>query len=136
MRLVVLLCLCLCLSGGLSAVRANETDQVQRGERGVRSHLKGQAAEGFRPSVVLARLRSEGTEALEGAAVGAAPATDVLRKFERLGNLQVIRIPDGESPDHFVRRLMRSGRYAFVEPDRLTRPHRLPSDPEFTSGVQ
>jgi hypothetical protein len=134
MRLVVLLCLC--LSSGLLAVRANETDQVQRGERGVRSHLKGQAAEGFRPSVVLARLRSEGTEALEGAAVGAAPATDVLRKFERLGNLQVIRIPDGESPDHFVRRLMRSGRYAFVEPDRLTRPHRLPSDPEFTSGVQ
>lgn len=90
----------------------------------------------FQPSVVLARPRSGEAPPSRAMRVDGLGALAVVRQYEQFGGLQVIRVPEGESPEAFVQRLRASGRYAYVEKDQLTVAHRVPNDPEFSSGAQ
>jgi len=73
--------------------------------------------QGYRNDVVLAqplaarRATADAEEAAEGSVVR--------MKFELIGGLRVIAVGAGETPQAAASRLMATGRYAFVEVDRL-----------------
>ncbi|HEY5227807.1 MAG TPA: hypothetical protein VIJ19_04655, partial [Opitutaceae bacterium] len=54
-------------------------------------------------------------------------------QFERFGHVRVIGLPPGESVRDAVARLRATGRYAYVEPDYLRHPTKVPNDTQFSS---
>jgi outer membrane protein assembly factor BamB len=88
-----------------------------------------EVAQGYRDGVVivkpLARHRGsiDATEAREG--------RRLRERFARLGEVRVVESASGETTDEAVARLRASGRYEFVEPDRIVRALATPNDPSF-----
>jgi outer membrane protein assembly factor BamB len=86
-------------------------------------------AQGFSNATVLARPRDS-----DDAAASAAEVRDgiaVRQRFPRFGNLRVLRVPAGETVGQMISRLRATGRYAYVEPDRLIHAHAQPNDTSF-----
>ena len=61
--------------------------------------------------------------------------TRVLRHFPRLGNLQVLELPEGDSVPGAVARYEQSGLVEFAEPDYRVSAAMLPDDPRFLDGT-
>lgn len=83
-------------------------------------------AQGYLDTVVLAkpleahRATADAAEAREG--------RRLRRKFDRIGDLRVLELAAGENVPQAIARLRASGRYEYVEPDHLMRPHVVPND--------
>jgi subtilisin family serine protease len=60
---------------------------------------------------------------------------EVLRTFESIGHLQVLRVPDGETVPGIIARYQRSGLVEFAEPDFTGRVFATPNDPKFMDGT-
>jgi subtilisin family serine protease len=70
------------------------------------------------------------------AAFHAAHGARVARTFSRLGGVEVISLPPGETVAGLVAQYQRSGLVAFAEPDYLVYPDAtLPNDPKFVDGT-
>jgi subtilisin family serine protease len=66
----------------------------------------------------------------------AAHGTKVLRTFERMGGLQVMSVPAGETVPGLVAKYAQSGLVEFAEPDYTAQiAATLPNDPYFTNGL-
>jgi subtilisin family serine protease len=66
----------------------------------------------------------------------AARGARVLRTFERLGGLQVVSVPAGETVPGLVAKYAQSGLVEFAEPDYTAQiSATLPNDPYFTNGL-
>jgi len=60
----------------------------------------------------------------------------VLRTFERMGNLQILEVPAGETAEHLVALYQRSGLVEFAEPDYTGQLFSTtPNDPRFLDGT-
>ena len=87
--------------------------------------------QGYRDSVVLAKPRAshramvDAAEAFEG--------MQVRQKFDRIGDLRVLELKVGETVPDAIARLRASGRYEYVETDRLIHKTITPNDPSFTT---
>jgi hypothetical protein len=65
-----------------------------------------------------------------------AHGAKVLRSFERMGGLQIISVPTGETVPDLVAKYAHSGLVEFAEPDYTARvAATLPNDPYFTNGL-
>ena len=66
----------------------------------------------------------------------AALKVDVLRTFEGIGNLQLLRVPDGETVPGLTTRYQQSGLVEFAEPDFLVQAAATtPNDPKYLDGT-
>ncbi len=102
-----------------------------------------QAATPPAPSPFTARERTQGYRdhlilakplARHRATVDASEARERVRlreKFARFGELRVIALDRADDADRAIARLRASGRYEFVERDRLLRTAAIPNDPAF-----
>ena len=60
----------------------------------------------------------------------------VLRQFERMGGLQIISVPAGETVPNLIAEYAQSGLVEFAEPDYTAQvAATLPNDPYFTNGL-
>jgi subtilisin family serine protease/outer membrane protein assembly factor BamB len=100
---------------GLSA----QTEQFTAKER----------AQGYRDRVLLAKPRATAAATVEAAESG--EGLRMRQKFTRFGDLRVLELPDTESLDAAMARLRASGRYEYVERDRLLFKRTVPNDPSF-----
>lgn len=88
-----------------------------------------EVAQGYRDGVLIvkphARHRSsvDAEETREGCLLR--------QRFARLGDMRVIENASGETTEEAIARLRASGRYEFVEPDRILRAFATPNDPSF-----
>lgn len=86
-------------------------------------------AQGYRESVVLAKPRAahrttaQAEEEREG--------LRVRHVFERFDGLRVIELGAGDTADRAIARLRATGRYEYVEADRIRQVAAVPSDPSF-----
>ncbi len=90
-------------------------------------------AQGYRETVILAKPK-----AARRATADAEEARDGVRvvdKLARIGDLRVVEVEPGETPQDAIARLRASGRYEFVEPDYLRHLATEPNDPSFVSGA-
>jgi outer membrane protein assembly factor BamB/subtilisin family serine protease len=90
-------------------------------------------AQGYRDHVILAKPRA----ALRGT-VDEAEAREGVRvqdRLPRIGDLRMIEVDAGETPEQAIARLRATGRYEFVEPDFIRHITAEPNDPSFTSGA-
>lgn len=86
-------------------------------------------AQGYREGVLLAKPR-----AAHRGTVDAAETTEgrrLQRKFSRLGDTRLLEPASGETTAQAIERLKATGRYEFVEPDRIIRARVVASDPSF-----
>jgi subtilisin family serine protease len=61
---------------------------------------------------------------------------EVLRKFDGIGHLQVLRVPDGETVPSLITRYQQSGLVEFAEPDFLVQAAATtPNDPKYLDGT-
>jgi subtilisin family serine protease len=66
----------------------------------------------------------------------AARRGEVLRSFEGLGRMQVVRVPQGETVQSLVAQYQHSGLVEFAEPDYAVRAAAtMPNDPKFLDGT-
>ncbi len=87
-------------------------------------------AQGYRDDLVIAKPRAEfraSTEAAES-----AEGLSVHRRFARVGPIRVLRLGSTETARAAIARLRASGRYEYVEPDRLLFAKATPNDPLFS----
>ena len=87
-------------------------------------------AQGYADATVLARPR----DAADDTAVEAAETREgmlVHQKFQRFGNMRVLRLASGETVSQAITRLRATGRYVYVEPDRIIHSHVVPNDTSF-----
>lgn len=62
--------------------------------------------------------------------------SEVLRSFENLGRLQVVRVPRGETVQSLITKYQQSGLVDFAEPDHSVRmAATVPNDPKFLDGT-
>ncbi|MBI5381121.1 MAG: PQQ-binding-like beta-propeller repeat protein [Opitutae bacterium] len=88
-------------------------------------------AQGHRDGVVLAMPRAaESDDALDDAE--ARDGLKLRRRFPRVRGLRVLEFDPGESTAAAIKRLRASGRYEFVEPDRILYARALPNDTRFS----
>ncbi|MGH7996351.1 MAG: S8 family serine peptidase [Opitutaceae bacterium] len=125
-RLRVRLAFWIALAGWAPALRAATSSSVGP------AHLftPKELAQGFRDGYVLALPRT-GARATVGAeeAVEGTPAAGV---FARFGGLRLLPTKPGETTASAIARLQATGRYAFVEPDRIVHADQAaPNDPDF-----
>jgi subtilisin family serine protease len=65
-----------------------------------------------------------------------AMKVEVLRTFEGIGHLQVLRVPDGETVPGLITRYQQSGLVEFAEPDFLVQAATTtPNDPKYLDGT-
>jgi len=83
-------------------------------------------AQGYRDDAVIAKPRAGARIVLED--FEAREGMRVQRRFSELGNLRVLKLPAGASADLAMKRLRESGHYEYVEPDRILKARRVPSD--------
>lgn len=87
-------------------------------------------AQGFSNTTLLARPRNAGDDAtIEAAEI--KEGLTIRDRFARFGNLRVLRIGTGETVQQAVTRLRATGRYAYVEPDRIIHSYVQPNDTSF-----
>jgi len=61
---------------------------------------------------------------------------EVLRTFDGIGRLQVLRVPKGETVTNLIAQYQKSGLVEFAEPDYLVYANAaLPNDPKFVDGT-
>jgi subtilisin family serine protease len=60
---------------------------------------------------------------------------EVLRTFEGIGHLQVLRVPGGETVPGLISRYQQSGLVEFAEPDFFVRAAATPNDPKYLDGT-
>jgi outer membrane protein assembly factor BamB/subtilisin family serine protease len=87
-------------------------------------------AQGHRDGAVLAMPRAT----LPEVDVGGAEQREGLNlrtRFEHVRNLRLLEFATGETTEQVVRRLRATGRYEFVEPDRVIYARTVPNDPSF-----
>ena len=58
---------------------------------------------------------------------------EVLKTFPRIGNLQIIRVPKGETVQTFLSQYEQSGLVEFAEPDYFGQVFTTPNDPRFVN---
>ncbi len=88
-----------------------------------------EVAQGFRDDLVIAKPRAEFRESTEAAE--SAEGLSVHRRFSRVGPIRVLRLASTETARAAIARLRASGRYEYVEPDRLLFAKATPNDPLF-----
>lgn len=86
---------------------------------------------GYSERVVLAKPRAEHLATIEAAE--GRERIRVRETFARLGGVRVVELDDGESVEETIARLQATGRYEYVEPDRLMWSHATPTDARFSS---
>jgi subtilisin family serine protease len=59
----------------------------------------------------------------------------VLRTFERIGGLQILKVPKGETVPGFIAKYEQSGLVEFAEPDYVMQVATVPNDPKFQDGT-
>jgi subtilisin family serine protease len=69
------------------------------------------------------------------AALHAARRGAVLRTFESMGRLQVVRVPEGETVQSLIAKYQQSGLVEFAEPDYAVRATATPNDPRYVDGT-
>lgn len=85
--------------------------------------------QGYRDGALLARPRAAWREIADEAEP--REGFRVARKFSRFGDLRVLEITSGETTAQALARLRATGRYDYVEPDRLRIATATPNDPNF-----
>jgi subtilisin family serine protease len=58
-----------------------------------------------------------------------------LGSFPGIGDLQILRVPDGETVPNLIAKYERSGLVAFAEPDYFGHVFATPNDPAYTNGT-
>lgn len=58
-----------------------------------------------------------------------------LKTFKRIGNLQVLEVPRGETVESLIAAYQQSGLVEFAEPDYFVYPAAVPNDPKFQDGT-
>jgi subtilisin family serine protease len=93
------------------------------------------ATPGYRPDRILIKPYPEATPE-ELAAFHSEHDTEVLQSFKGFGDIQVIRLPPGQSVREYANRYRASGLVQFAEPDYLVRAAAtIPNDPKFLDGT-
>lgn len=69
------------------------------------------------------------------AAFHSAQKSEVLRTFEGIGGLQVLRVPEGESAKSLITNYAQSGLVEFAEPDFIRAAAATPNDPKYLDGT-
>lgn len=64
----------------------------------------------------------------------AAEHSRVLRTWPRLGGVQLLQVPPGETPHGLVQKYQRSGLVEYAEPDRMIQLAAVPNDPHYADG--
>ena len=64
-----------------------------------------------------------------------AQKSGVLRTFERIGSLQILSVPKGETVQGLIAKYQKSGLVEFAEPDYLGHIYLTPNDPGYTNGL-
>ena len=64
-----------------------------------------------------------------------ARKSDVLRTFDGISHLQVLRVPRGETVSNLIAQYQKSGLVEFAEPDYEIHANTAPNDPQFTNGT-
>lgn len=64
-----------------------------------------------------------------------AQKSAVLRTFERIGSLQILSVPKGETVQGLIAKYQKSGLVEFAEPDYLGHIYLTPNDPGYTNGL-
>jgi outer membrane protein assembly factor BamB/subtilisin family serine protease len=90
-------------------------------------------AQGFRDTVILAKPRATHQATVDAAEAG--EGRHLRQKFARFGDLRVLDVNAAETVAQAIARLRATGRYEFVEPDRIVHATATPNDPSF-SGQQ
>ncbi|MSU22899.1 MAG: hypothetical protein EXS32_03650 [Opitutus sp.] len=88
-------------------------------------------AQGYREQVILARPHAAHRATVDGAE--AREGVRVRTKFARFRDLRVIELDATDSADAAIARLQATGRYEFVEPDRLRHLDATPNDTAFAT---
>ena len=88
----------------------------------------------FRPDQILVQLKVRGnSEALTK--LHAGHGSKVLRRFERLGGLQVVSVPPGDTAPGLAAKYRASGLVQFAEPDYIRHTALAPNDPKYVDGT-
>jgi subtilisin family serine protease len=64
-----------------------------------------------------------------------ARKSEVVRTFEGIGRLQVVRVPKGETVQSLIGQYQKSGLVEFAEPDYTIYAATAPNDPKYTNGT-
>ena len=96
-----------------------------------RSLTSKELAQGHRDGAVLALPR---TELVESDVAGAEEreGLNLRHRFAHVRNLRVLEFSTGETTEQAISRLSATGRYEFVEPDRVLYARTTPNDPSFS----
>ena len=88
-------------------------------------------AQGYRNDAVLAKPTAAHLAAID--AEETAEGTIARRKFPTLDGIRALAVRDGETPQAAIARLSATGRYEYVEVDRIRRAiSTTPNDPDFS----
>ena len=87
-------------------------------------------ARGYREGYVLAKPRKDHLATVDAAETAEGMVAE--RKFTRMGNLRKLRLRAGDTAAAALRRLAATGRYEFVETDRILHANAMPDDPDFS----
>jgi subtilisin family serine protease len=60
---------------------------------------------------------------------------EVLRTFDGIGHLQILRVPKGETVTNLIAQYQKSGLVEFAEPDYEIHATATPNDPKYTDGT-
>lgn len=85
--------------------------------------------QGFRDDQVIAKPRAEFRTS--SAAAESAEGMSVRRNFSQVGDLRVLQLSPVETVPAAIKRLRATGRYEYVEPDRLRFATATPNDPGY-----
>lgn len=126
--------------GGLSALRSGHVTCIvlllllttPTGGSG-QTHSSTAGAE-FRPDRILV-LPKQTTSRAALANFHAAQKAEVLRIFPRLGRLQVVTVPNGDTVPGSISKYQKSGLVEFAEPDYLVHADATPNDPSYLNGT-
>lgn len=96
------------------------------------------AADTFSPPYAGDRILIQpkaGVTAQALAPLQAADQSKVLRTFKRLGGLQVVSVPAGQTVERLIARYQQSGLVEYAEPDYIYHLDLTPNDPAYTNGT-
>ena len=89
----------------------------------------------FRPDRILIQPKA-GLSPVVLANFHSALKVEVLRTFEGIGHLQVLRVPDKQTAPGLITRYQQSGLVEFAESDYMGHVFTTPNDPDFSNGSQ
>ena len=88
-------------------------------------------SQGYRDGVVIAKPKAAMLASID--AIERAEGLRLQARFERLGNIRVVGLAQGDTVAAAVGRLRATGRYEYVEPDFIRHITTVPDDPQFPS---